>query len=272
MYQNLKNLFITAAIFTLFCSQVYSQESVRELKQAIANVKKEIAEQEAKTQAESKRDLEYQKTAQSRLSRLKTQISRVSKQKDSLKVELTQLKGASKKLKGASYWYSKKREKFAAYLAIETDSLITELNKRYPYELESKVEVLQGISTRLKSDNIQPEEALDRIWSVLLEYVKGGYEVETWKGTLDQDSGPLQGEFLRMGFVFQIFAVDQSDAMYTLQAKDGEWKWTLREFTLDERNKIHQAFKVKQGKSNPELVELPLPVQNIPVENEEVVP
>lgn len=91
MYQNLKNLFITAAIFTLFCSQVYSQESVRELKQAIANVKKEIAEQEAKTQAESKRDLEYQKTSQSRLSRLNSQISSVSKQKDSLKIELNQL-------------------------------------------------------------------------------------------------------------------------------------------------------------------------------------
>lgn len=259
MFKKFIKLFLFSLIFHGFSGDLYAQASVRELKQQISNVKKEIALQQQKTNEEKQRDAEYQKTAQSRLNRLNTQINKVRVQKDSLKSELVQLKASSKKLKGASFWYTKKRKDFANFLASDIDSIVKVFPGLFPHETDKKLESLEGIATRLRSESIAPEEALDRVWGILIETLKASYEIESWKGTLTQSSGQLQGQYLRIGTVFQIFMVDKSDAIYILSKTQGSWQWKLQEFNIEERNLIRQAFKVKGGQANPQLGILPIP-------------
>lgn len=241
-------------------TSVQAQTTVKDLKQKIAQVKKEIAEQENKSQQEAQRDLDYRKLANSRSVRLNQQIALVKSQKDSLSKELSQLKSTAKKTKGASYWYDKKRSRFSGFLAVQIDSLVTHFKHQFPYEVESRLESLSSLSARLKAQNIQPEEALDRVWTILAESMKSGYEVESWKGSLEQPSGQLQGQYLRVGHVFEYFLVDKSDAVFVLSLQDTQWLWRPLELSLEERNYLRHAMKVKAGQASPELVRLPVPL------------
>lgn len=256
---------ISLLLGILFPGLIIAQETVSELKRAISSVKKEIDQETKKISKEKARDAKYKNTTSTRYSRIQTQIQKVGSQKDSLAKELLRLKKSGRKLRGGAFWFQKKRQDYATFLAREADSLADYISKDFPVDLDKKVQALKGISSRLRSDNMQPEEAQDRIWSIILESMKSGYTIESWKGSLTQVAGDIPGEFLRVGRVFQIFVADQSEVIYLMSVQgernNSKWTWSPHDFNLDERTKIRNALKVKTGKSAPQLVEIPIPYQ-----------
>lgn len=130
-----------------------------------------------------------------------------------------------------------------------------------PYRLDKRLETVDLLARDVESENISPEEALNRLWAVYQNERRLAQESELYSGEFDLGNGadPIQVKCLRLGRQVLIFSSLDGTKLGILVPQGSRYVWR-RESDMDfaSRQAIKQAIATAEGKSVPGFVPLPV--------------
>lgn len=164
------------------------------------------------------------------------------------------------------------RKALASTLAALSKRLERQISQTVPWNLESRLERASSLTRDIESGSASVEEAFSRLKSLIAEEIKFGDEVSLINAPLTRKNGELiNAQILRIGNQWMVYA-DENKTVYGIlerkctkrsEAEKGctkfkyEWKEDL---TLEERAAVKNALDVKQAKKPPQLVTLPVTI------------
>ena len=243
----------------------FSQEEV-ELENQIRRAKKDIEQLEKErkkinqgTQEDYKHFKEYQQRARQKFQALKQKNDSLNQVSSELREKHSQLGSQINSLKSRQKEYDiyqqsvkNKLEQLCDTLLLVTETLSPLLSEKQ----SASIKFLKSEIQAATSDNI---ESMNRLFSILTELDNRLMSIEVDQGTspLPNITGVVYR--LRIGGIFESVVNEKGtrSALWDFQEK----KWHLIE-DKDITARIRKAVSIRIGKSVPELVELPLSMNN----------
>ncbi len=130
-----------------------------------------------------------------------------------------------------------------------------------PYQMDKRTSSLNLLSRDLQSENISPEEGMNRLWAVYQNERRIAQDAEVYSGDFNNEGGdPIQVKYLRIGR--QILAFSSLDGMQLgiLRNPRAEQYVWMREREMDfaTRQALKQAIATAEGKSVPGFAPFPI--------------
>jgi hypothetical protein len=146
-------------------------------------------------------------------------------------------------------------------VGVEALRLRTAMAPGIPYRLDKRLETVDLLARDIESENISPEEALNRLWAVYQNEHRLAQEAEVYSGEFDLENGsdPIQVKYLRLGRQVLAFSSLDGTKLGILVPVKGRYEWK-RESALDfgSRQALKQAIATAEGKSVPGFVAVPV--------------
>jgi hypothetical protein len=146
-------------------------------------------------------------------------------------------------------------------VGVEATRLHKAMAPGLPYRLDKRLETVDLLARDVESENISPEEALNRLWAVYQNERRLAQESELYSGEFDLGNGadPIQVKYLRLGRQVLAFSSLDGAKLGILVPKAGRYVWK-RENDMDfaSRQALKQAIATAEGKSVPGFVAVPI--------------
>ncbi|MFC1584652.1 DUF3450 family protein [Fibrobacterota bacterium] len=251
-------VYIILGIFLIAAFSIPAQETLSSVQRNLDRVDREIQREKELHKLEKKKAQEFEKRRKEKLKAINAQFKNL----DTRIGELSSKLGRLKKQKGSLNHQIKnlklKRSAVAKHILRKTGELKVFFQNDFPYQREKRVSDLESLEQDIKENVVEPEEAMNRLFTLLEYAIAMGYDSEVYSGTYRAgDGGVYDGKYLRLGAVISTFvSIDGKMVGYLLRT-DSSYTWIDSELGLDLKQNIKKAVKVAEGKSAPELVVLP---------------
>ncbi len=245
---------LTVALFT----PALSQETLSGIQRELTRVEREIEREKKLHNEEKTKSAEFEKRKAEKEMAVKDQIKSMNDKISLLNSKHAQLKKQRASLKAGIKSLEVKRQEFGLFVAEKALEAAGFFKKDFPYQREKRAAVLEDLATGIKSGAIEPEEAVTRFFAVMEDAISMGYDAEVYSGTYRTNKGKVtDGRYLRLGTALMAFnSLDGKVVAYLLET-DSAYAWVDEDLDLATRQNIKKAIGVAEGKSAPELVNLP---------------
>jgi hypothetical protein len=235
-----------------------AQESLSQVQRDLDRVEKEIEREKELHKTERKRaaDFEADKAAKTRA--LQEQMRLTQGKIDSLKRHVDRARQQKSGFRNQAALYQGRQKEFAKSLTARTRELAAALKADFPYLREKRVADLEELAVAIESGVVGVEDGVNRLFTLMQSGLDLGYEVEVYRGTYSATDGSNhEGNYVRMGAAVLAFAGEDGKAAAFLARQDSGWAWQDADLSPSIRQDIFTAVKVAQGKTAPQLVNLP---------------
>ena len=226
----------------------------------IAEIKRQIEEEEKIWAEEKAREEEAEKRRTTRLeefraerSDLKTSLSSVENKIQASIQKIESLKNSRKawenRFKVLEGSVLEQAEEFAKYIIATI-----------PHTKTKRVEAVQLVVRDLRQGKISPEEGYSRLFAAYAKEHRLASEAELFSGEVSLQSGEkIAVKYIRVGKQLLAYSSPTGANVGILRKKNNtEWVWVREdELDFDSRQAIRNAVAVAEGKAVPGFVELP---------------
>ena len=239
--------------------------TVAEAKMMIEKTRQDIAQEEKLWADELAREKTAEAKRRQRYAEFNTDKQRLQ---SALAEEEAKLKSLLSKMEAHQGRDKELTLRFAALtraVGVEATRLKTAMAPGLPYRMDKRLETLDLLARDVESENISPEEALNRLWAVYQNERRLAQESELYSGEFDLGNGadPIQVKYLRLGR--QVLAFSSLDGaklgilVPMSQNSITRYVWK-REGDMDfaSRQALKQAIATAEGKSVPGFVPVPV--------------
>jgi hypothetical protein len=258
-----KQIYSVLLLGSLLCTPIWAQESEAELKRQLARVQQELKSEESALQQQRELDAQRKQILMQRLQQADQQIADLKRTQGQIQSEIRQAQANNNGLKATASGWEQRKTTTAREVAQVVLRVEKALVQDFPLQVEERTERLKALRQQLDQGALGPEEGMNRLWSILLERLRQGYQAEAWPGSFAlAQGGSASGTYFRIGTVWQGFASEDGREVHFLTRTDSGYSWTaVPAQSLEMRAALKQAAQVATGKLPPQMARIPVQVK-----------
>lgn len=251
----------------VICSLVWSvsfaqsgPKTLSEAEMMIADLKKEISEEETRWAEEKARDTESEKKRKDRFLRFKNE--KIALKKD-LKVQEERVRVTMSKISQAEVLrknWENKLEALEGQLQRSSESYVLRLDKGFPFELEKRQETAKLLVSDIRQDKSEPEAAFLRLDNAYNYEHRLAQDASVKAKPIKVASREVEAKYARIGKQVLLYASGNGEYVGILnKTPEGDYVWVNQEnLEYDKRQALRDAIAVAEGKALPGFVIIPV--------------
>jgi hypothetical protein len=249
---------IVSIIICMLPVCILAQETLTSVQRDIARVEKEIEREKKLHKLEKQKVAEFKKKKKQKLQALRSQAKKIESKIGEYKTKAAQLKKQKGSLKYQITNLKNKRQAVSKHLLKKIKELKLFFSRDFPNQREKRVLDLESLESDITEGVIEPEEAMNRLFTLLQAAISVGYDSEVYSGSYSSSNGDMyDGKYLRLGMVALAFVSLDGQMVAYLVQRDSIYTWIDKDLDLNLKQNIKKSIKVAEGKAAPELVLLP---------------
>ena len=254
-------LVLAACVALLAAAAAPAQETLSSIQRELDRVEREIAREQELHKQERARAAEFERQKNERLRALNDQLDAADARIDSLtgRMETERRRRAAQRALTAQYL--ERQRAFRGDLADEIASIISRLERDFPYQRERRVSEWRELAEANREATAPVEEILLRMFSLMQASLDFAHNSEGYPGTYTTAGGDThEGFYVRLGAVAMVFSSSDGQQQAFLAKTPDGYVWRDDGLTSETRTAIRSAVNVAQGREAPRLVPLPVEV------------
>lgn len=253
-----KRLFIFSLFLASALTRLPAQETLSSVQRELDRVDKEIEQEKELYKNERKRAADFEIEKAAKLKAFQDQLVLSQGKIDSLKSQSEQARRKKAGFKNQTSLYQGKQKEFLTALVKQIRGLKSSLKNDFPYQRDKRVSDLEELAAAVESGVVGVEDGLNRFFNLMQSSLDFAYDTEIYHGTYQaRDGSSHEGNYVRLGSALLSFAAEDGTVIGYLAKSDSGFAWRDSDLSPDTRQDILTAVKVAQGKTAPQLVNLP---------------
>ncbi|HKP95482.1 MAG TPA: DUF3450 family protein [Fibrobacteria bacterium] len=235
-----------------------AQETLSSVQRELDRVDKEIEREKDLHKNERKRAGEFENEKAAKLKALQEQLRLTGGKIDSLKRQLDRARQQKAGFKGQIAQYQNRQKEFVKAFSKQVRDMSAALKKDFPYDRDKRVSDLEELANAIDNGVVGVEDGLNRFFTLAQASLDFAYDTEVYRGTFHgADGSDHEGSYVRLGAALLAFAGEDGKTAAYLAKADTGYAWREADLTPETRQDIFTAVKVAQGKTAPQLVNIP---------------
>lgn len=246
MYKTLFTIISTITFFmgTLFVTPPVIASNLENLAQSLAKIRAEV---EA---LQEQLDLEKEKHG-SRIAALSTQLADLSVEERRQKMAIEKLQHAIKKISEHSRKAEISGKKLKPVLLKTLAIYQRHVQQGLPFKVADRVQAIQELKKNLVNDLIDPNRAVNQLWSLFEDEIRLSKENGIYQQTILLDGENILADVAKIGTVFLFFQTKDSRTGMAKKFPDSGWKFVTADAAKDNQRiaKLFDSLKkqIRQG-------------------------
>lgn len=260
----------TVLIMGFLSGSSYAQapaiQDVKLIKKEIKRIRKELLQvqnERLRVQELQKEDRaefeEYRTKTLSKIREMRDEVDTLKKDLEDQNLKRDSLTGSYMAIKAKEKQIDLQQENFRKVMLINTERLLLLAKKLNPSIREKPVSALKLLKNELSTKSVDNIEAITRLFQVARDMDNGGSSIQIVQGTSPIEEIRGTTYRLRVGTIFEavVNAAGTMSAIWDGYDGQGNDKWRMVSDPVVSQE-ILKAINVREGKSLPSLVKLPL--------------
>lgn len=235
-------------------------KTLSEAEMMIADIKKEIQDEETRWAEEKARDTESEKKRDTRFKRFKSEKIALQRdlktQEERTRVTISKIGNSEARKKN----WEKKMTDLMGQMQSSSETYVVKLEKSFPFEKEKRQETAKLLVSDIRQNKTEPEAAFLRLDNAYNYELRLAQDASVKPKMLEVATGEIEAKYARIGKQVMVYASSNGEYVGVLnQTEAGDYIWINQDsLHYDQRQAIRGAVAVAEGKALPGFVNIPV--------------